>query len=121
MSSMSFFGRWIVTTIAVAVAAVLVPGFETVGGGFIGPLAFALVLALVNVTIKPLAQALSIPLTIVTLGIFYVVVNALLLELASFLSRGLFHAGIYIASFGSAFAAAVVISLVSLLLGGLGD
>ena len=56
--------------------------------------------------------------TIGTLGIFYVVVNAMVLELASFLSRNIFHAGIAIESFGSALVGAVIISIVSMLVGG---
>ena len=63
-------------------------------------------------------EVLALPLTIGTLGIFYVVVNAMVLELASFLSRNIFHAGIAIESFGSALVGAVIISIVSMLVGG---
>ena len=48
-------------------------------------------------------------MTVLTLGIFYLVVNTLLLYIAAWLANGLFGAGFYIASFGSAFVASIVI------------
>ena len=115
---MRFVGKWLVTAVACAVAIWLVPGIDAVGGTWAGPIMCAFVLALLNATIKPVMQLLALPLTLVTLGIFYVVVNAMLLELASYLSRNIFHAGIAIGSFGSALLGAVIISLVSMLVGG---
>ena len=68
---------------------------------------------------QPILQILSLPVTVLTLGIFYLVVNTLLLYIAAWLANGLFGAGFYIASFGSAFVASIVISLVSALVNGL--
>ena len=62
---------------------------------------------------------LSLPISVITLGIFYLVVNTLMLYIAAWLANGLFGAGFYIASFGSAFVASIVISLVSALVNGL--
>ena len=118
MRPRGFLGKWLVTAVACAVAIWIVPGIEAVGGTWAGPIMCALTLALLNATIKPVMQLLALPLTLVTLGIFYVVVNAILLELASYLSRNIFHAGIAIGSFGSALLGAVIISLVSMLVGG---
>ena len=115
---MGFIGRWVVLTLATMVAVWLVPGIETVGGAWLGPIMCALVLALVNATVKPIMNIISLPLTIITLGIFYLVLNALMLQLASFLSREIFHAGIYIQSFGSAFIGAIIISIVAMIVGG---
>ncbi len=115
---MSFIARWVVTTIACAVAIWLVPGIVPIGGTWVGAVFCALVLALLNVTVKPVLQALAIPVTIATLGIFYVVVNAFVLELASWLSRNIFHAGIAIDSLFSAILGSIVISLVSMFVGG---
>ena len=76
---MNFIIRWIVTAIAVGVAVWIVPGITTVGpNGTIAIAIGALVLSLVNVSIKPIAQMLSLPITVLTLGIFFLVVNALL-------------------------------------------
>lgn len=114
---MRFLGKWLVTTIACAVAIWLVPGIVPIGGAWQSALFCALVLALLNATVKPLLQLLSAPITVATLGIFYVLVNAFVLELASWLSRNIFHAGIVIESLGAAILGAVIVSLVSLVVG----
>ncbi len=114
---MEFIGRWAVTSIAVMSAVWLVPGIDTVGGDYAGPIMCALALALVNATLKHILAILSLPITIVTLGLFYLVLNALMLELASYLSREIFHAGISIESFGSAFFGAIIISIVATVVG----
>ena len=86
---------------------------------FVGGALFALILSLVNMSIKQILQVLSLPVTVLTLGIFYLIVNTLLLYIAAWLANGLFGAGFYIASFGSAFVASIVISVVSTILNGL--
>ena len=115
---MNFIIRWIVTAISVAAAVWLVPGIEILSNSasWVGIVFFALILSLINMSIKPI---LSLPVTVLTLGIFYLVVNTLLLYIAAWLANGLFGAGFYIASFGSAFVASIVISLVSALVNGL--
>ena len=121
---MSFLGTWFVTAIATMAAIALVPGIEAVGGSWMGPAMCALMLALVNATVKPVATFFSLPLNFLTLGLFSLVINALMLELASYLSRNVFHAGVTISSFGAAFVGAIVISIVSSIVSGvmgLGD
>ena len=118
---MNFIIRWIVTAIAVGAAVWIVPGIEIVSTGesWVGIVLFALILSLITMSVKPILQVLSLPVTVLTLGIFYIVVNALLLYIAAWLANGLFGAGFYIASFGSAFVASIVISIVSALVNGL--
>lgn len=118
---MNFIIRWIVTAIAVGAAVWIVPGIEIVSTGesWVGIVLFALILSLINMSVKPILQVLSLPVTVLTLGIFYTVVNTLLLYIAAWLANGLFGAGFYIASFGSAFVASIVISIVSALVNGL--
>jgi len=117
---MSFLIRWLVTAVAVGAAVWIVPGISTVGpNGTIAIAAGALVLALINVSIKPILQMLSLPISVLTLGIFYLVVNALLLELAAWASTGILGSGIAVASFGSAFFGSIIISIVSALVNGL--
>ena len=118
---MNFIIRWIVTAIAVGAAVWIVPGIEIVSTGesWVGSVLFALILSLINMSVKPILQVLSLPVTVLTLGIFYIVVNTLLLYIAAWLANGLFGAGFYIASFGSAFVASIVISIVSALVNGL--
>ena len=118
---MNFIIRWIVTAIAVGAAVWIVPGIEIVSTGesWVGIVLFALILSLINMSVKPILQVLSLPVTVLTLGIFYIVVNTLLLYIAAWLANGLFGAGFYIASFGSALVASIVISIVSALVNGL--
>lgn len=118
---MNFIIRWIVTAIAVGAAVWIVPGIEIVSTGesWVGIVLFALILSLINMSVKPILQVLSLPVTVLTLGIFYIVVNTLLLYIAAWLANGLFGAGFHIASFGSAFVASIVISIVSALVNGL--
>ena len=115
---MGFVLRWIITAVAVAAAVWLVPGVEVSSAteSWVGVAVFALFLALLNMSIKPILQILSLPITCLTLGIFYLIVNTFMLYLASWMAEGLFETGIVISSFGSAFVASIVISVVSALL-----
>ncbi len=118
---MNFIIRWLVTAIAVGVAVWIVPGIELLGGSdaWVGIALFGLILSLINISIKPLMQILSLPITVITLGIFYVVVNTLMLYIAAWLANGIFQVGLVIGSFGSAFVASIVISVVSALVNSL--
>lgn len=101
--------RFAITWIAVFLAGYMIPGIrvETVGAG----IAAAILLALLNAIIRPILYMVSIPLIILTLGLFTVVINALLLELVAWLVQG-FHVN----GFWAAFWGAVVISIVSTIL-----
>ena len=111
---MNFIIRCIVTAVAVGAAVFLVPGITTVGtDSTIAIVVLALVLSLINVSIKPLLQFLSFPITVITLGIFYLILNALLLELAAGVATGIFGSGIAIDGFLSAIFGSIVISIVS--------
>ena len=117
---MNFIIRWIVTAIACGVAVWIVPGISTVGSdGTIAVIVMALVFSLINVSLKPILQLLSLPITVITLGIFYLIVNALLLELAAWASTGIFGSGIFIDGFGSAILGSIVISIVSAIVNGI--
>lgn len=115
---MGFILRWIVTAIAVAAAVWLVPGIDVspTTDAWASVAAFALFLALLDMSIKPILQILSLPITCLTLGIFYLMVNAGMLYLAAWITENLFMTGILISSFGSAFVASIVISIVSCIL-----
>ena len=86
---MPFLIRWLVSAIAVAAAVWIVPGIELIGGNsaWIGIVIFALILSLINISIKPILQILSLPISVLTLGIFYLIVNTLMLYLAAWLHR----------------------------------
>lgn len=111
---MRFILNWLLISIAISIAAYIVPGVEPFGPA--DPwLCFAFVglfLGLVNALIKPLVTIVSLPVTILTLGVFQLVINGLMLELASWFSLNLLGAGIAIEGFGAAFSGAIVISIV---------
>lgn len=118
---MAFILRWLVTALSVGAAVWLVPGISIIAttDTWIGVALMSLILALLNMSIKPILQVLSLPITVLTLGIFYLVVNTFLIYAASWIANGMFNAGFTISSFGSAFVASLVISVVSSLLGGI--
>jgi len=74
---MRFLVRLIVTALAVVIAAYILPGVKVDGG--LTAIVVALVLSLLNAFIKPLLIILTIPITVVTLGLFLLVINALII------------------------------------------
>jgi putative membrane protein len=111
---MPFLIRLLVNAAALWVATRIVPGVSFDGGAlpFFG---VALVFGVVNAFIRPLLKILTLPLIIVTLGLFALVVNGLMLWLTSSLSETL-GLGFYVRGFWAAFWGALVVSLVSLIL-----
>lgn len=118
---MKFIARWIVTALAVAAAVWIVPGIDILitTQAWVGVALTALTLSLLNATVKPILKILSLPITVLTLGVFYLILNTLMLYLASWIANGLFDAGFYIQGFGSAFLASIIISIVSSILSGI--
>jgi putative membrane protein len=101
--------NWILSGLAVWVVSRLIPGFHVRGVG--AALLAALVIGFVNATLGLLIKIVTLPLTILTLGIFWFVINALMLELASAILSPSFR----IDTFASAFWGAIVLSLVNML------
>jgi putative membrane protein len=116
---MGFLLRAAVTGVALWLVTQLVSGMEFVGGqnsveraGII--FVVAVIFGLVNAVIKPIVQLVSIPLYIVTLGLFHVVVNALMLWLTASITEHTTHWGLSIDHFWfTAIWAAIVLSIVS--------
>jgi putative membrane protein len=110
----SFLQRWLINTLAVLVATYVVSGISY--GKPVDLFVAALILGILNAILRPLLLLLSLPLLIFTLGLFTLVINALLLLLASWLvGESHFH----VAGFWPAFFGALVISLVSIVLNSL--
>ncbi|WP_461213265.1 phage holin family protein [Lacticaseibacillus sp. GG6-2] len=104
---MSFIRKVIVTAVVFVVYARLFPGQLMVaswGAALIG----ALVLGILNGLVKPVIKLLSLPLTILTLGLFLLVINGFMLELMTW-----FVSGIYFSGFGSMIILALVISFIN--------
>jgi putative membrane protein len=107
-----FLQSWLINTLAVLVAVYIVPGIRFKDDSLWTPFVTSLVLGILNAFIRPILMLLALPLLIVTLGLFTLVINALLLLFVSFLLGRYF----VVDSFGAAFLGALVISIVSLVL-----
>ncbi|MBI3215928.1 MAG: phage holin family protein [Mycobacterium sp.] len=118
-----FLIRTALTGFALWVVTLIVPGIYFVGGtttlqkiGIV--LVVAVIFGLVNAILKPIVQILSIPLYILTLGLFHIVVNALMLSVTSWITRNTTHWGLDLDHFWwTAIWAAIVLSIVSWALG----
>lgn len=106
MASLLF--RWIINTLALFVVTYLVPGISA--DSIVTLFLAALVLGLLNAVVKPILFWLTLPLTIVTLGIFLIVLNAIMLELTDVLVRGF-----TVSTFLAAFLGAIILGLLSLI------
>jgi putative membrane protein len=107
---MRFLTHWIVIAIAIWVCTLLLPGVKA---DSLWALALAaLAVGLVNAVVRPLLVLLTLPVTCLTLGLFYLVVNGVTFALAAWLVPGF-----RVASFGWAIAGALVVSVVSTVLG----
>lgn len=78
--------RWVLNAIALLLVAWLVPGFAL--GGLYSALIGALVLGFVNAVIRPILFVLTLPVTIITLGLFAFVINALMIWFVSTIVKG---------------------------------
>jgi membrane protein len=103
-------GNWAVLAVGVAVATLIVPGLE-IRGGLTGYLVVSLLFGLVNAILGPLLHLVALPLTVVTLGLFALVVNGVLLAVTAALTQSLGISG-----FGDAVLGALVISIITTLL-----
>lgn len=101
--------RWLILTAAILAAAYLVKGIHV--GNFFTALAAAAVLGILNALLRPLLIILTLPITIISMGLFLFVINAVLLLMASGVV-GSFH----VTGFGSALLGSLVISIVGWLL-----
>lgn len=104
-----FFLRFAITALAVFLATSIIPGIEvrTLSAG----IAAVLVLSFLNTLIRPILYLLSLPFIVVTLGLFTVMVNALLLQVVALMVKGFVVEGFWASIFG-----ALLISIVSTIL-----
>jgi putative membrane protein len=104
--------NWVLSALAVWIMAQLVPGISVHGP--VAALIAALAIGFINATLGALLKIITFPLTLVTLGLFWFVINGLMLELASAVVPGFRVHG-----FWAAFVGAIVLSLVNLVLKGI--
>ena len=89
--TMNLFTRLLLSSVAVIIAAYLLPGIALTGGSldaFITAFIVAVIISLLNVTVKPLLIILTIPITVVTLGLFLLVINAIVILIAGSIVPG---------------------------------
>lgn len=120
MPTMKFLLKVVINAVAIWLATLVLGGLEVVGGDSTGQtvlvfLVVALVFGIVNAVVKPIVKLLSLPLYILTLGLFTLVVNAAMLWLTGWLSEQTDY-GLRIDNFWTALVGALIISVVSFVL-----
>ena len=103
---MGFLLRVVVNALAIMLAASIVPGISV--DGLVPALVGGLLLGLVNAVVRPVLIILTLPITLVTLGLFLLVLNGLCFWLVASVVKGF-----YVAGFWSAFLGALIVSIVS--------
>jgi len=94
-----FLARLLITAFGLWAAATIVSGFDVVG---VGPLVIAaLLLGIVNAVVRPIVFILTLPLTILTLGLFILVVNGISIALVAWLVPGVTVSGLWAATLGA--------------------
>ncbi len=101
--------NWVLSALALWIVAHFVRGFHV--SGVTAALIAALVIGFVNATVGVLLKIITFPLTLLTLGIFWLVINAAMIELAAY-----FVPGFRVDTFGAAFWGAIVLSIVNMIL-----
>ena len=101
--------RWIFFTLAILFVAWLVPGIFV--ENFQSAMLVTVIMALINIFIRPLIVFITLPINILTLGLFGLVVNALLFMLAGYIAPGF-----YVDGFLAAFLGSVVLSFLGLII-----
>ncbi len=100
---------WIIGTITILIVAYVVPGVRVTG--LPSAIMAAAILGILNALVKPILVLLTLPLTILTLGLFLFIINALV-----FLLAGSVFQGFKVDSFGAALLASLLVSIVSFIL-----
>lgn len=122
---MTFLWRVLVNAIAIWLAQELLSGITVVGasttsGRILVLVGVGLIFGLVNAVVKPIVKFFAFPLYILTLGLFTLVVNALMLLLTAWISQQLGW-GLKVDTFGTAVIGALIISIVSVILSRVGS
>jgi putative membrane protein len=107
--------RILINAAALWVTAMFFSGI-TFSGDWKGLLVVAIVFGLVNALIRPLVKLLTLPITVVTLGLFTLVINALMLWLTALISPNLTVEGGLLAGFFNALIGSIIISIISMIL-----
>ena len=111
--------RWLITSASLFVAAYLVPGIRVEDqNAWKVFIVMALILGLVNALLRPILGVMSLPLIILTLGVFMLIINGVSFLIAARIAESM-GIGFYVDSFWSAFLGSVIVSVVSMILSGI--
>lgn len=102
---MKLFFHWLIAALAIGIASYIVPGVSVT---LVGALIAAIVLGALNLFIRPILLLLTLPINIITLGLFSLVINACLVLLASYVVPGF-----YVSGFWTALLFALVLAIVN--------
>jgi len=100
--------NWLLSAIALLIVAYIVPGFYV--QSFVAALIAAAVIGIINATLGLVLKVITFPLTVLTLGIFWIVINAVMIEIASAIVPGF-----NVHSFVAAFIGAILLSLINMI------
>nr|WP_278781680.1 phage holin family protein [Bifidobacterium catenulatum] len=115
-----FISRWLILTVAAGVMVAVLPGMHAIGEPpVLGVAAFALFMALINASIKPIIHIIALPLSIVSFGLVALVINWLFMQLASWLALSFFSVGVTIDGFVWSVLGSLVMTIVSGIVGGI--
>ena len=109
---MEILTSWIFRALVILATAYLVPGFQV--GSFVGALVLVAVLGFFNILVKPILFILTLPINILTLGLFTLVINAIVLQIALSVVPG-----VKSDSFTTTLIASIVMSILSMIVGGM--
>ncbi len=107
--------RWAINAVALYASIAIVPGLQADNPNWQAYIWLALIFGLINALVRPLLKLLTCPLILLTLGLFTLLINTLMLYLTSRVGD-VFGIGLSIANFWAAFLGAIVISIISLVL-----
>lgn len=111
--------RWAILSFSIFLVERLLPGIEAKENGWYVYALMALIMALLNIFLKPILKFLSCPLIILTLGLFSLVINAIIFYFTSYIANKFFNLNFYVRSFWDAILGALLVSLINLILVGL--
>lgn len=104
--------RWFIAALALVAAAWLVPGIRVEGNAWVAYAGMAVILGLVNAVVRPLLKVLTCPLIVLTLGLFLLVINGLMLLLAAKIASAM-GVGFHVDGFLPAFLGSLIVSIVT--------
>jgi len=114
-----FIWKWLVNALALYVAIAIVPGIHQQGGeSWVSLLWLAAIFGLVNALLRPILVVLSCPLILLSFGLYILVINTFMFEIAGAIGRS-FQVGFTVDNFLAAFLGAIIVSIINLFFSGL--